>query len=93
MEEPRHAAQFLSSLRDYVFPVFGSLPVNEIDTPLVLKVLQRPLPAANGKPGGRFWDTRQETASRVRRRIEKVLNWATVCEYRTGENPARWADI
>src|SRR4051794_31244325 len=44
----RHAAQFLSSLREYVFPVFGSLPLNEIDTTLVLKVLERPLPAANG---------------------------------------------
>ena len=49
----RHAAQFLNSLRDYVFPVLGSLPLDSIDTALVLKVLERPIP-----DGGRFWDAR-----------------------------------
>jgi integrase len=87
----RHADQFLSSLRDYVFPVFGALPLNAIDTALVIKVLERRVEATKGKPAGRFWDTRQETASRVRRRIENVLDWATVRGYRTGDNPARWA--
>ena len=87
----RHADQFLSTLRDYVYPVFGSLPLNAIDTGLVIKVLERRVEATKGKPAGRFWDTRQETASRVRRRIENVLDWATVRGYRTGDNPARWA--
>jgi integrase len=87
----RHAAQFLTSLRDYVFPVFGSLPLSAIDTGLVLKVLERPVPATKSKPAGRLWDTRPETASRVRRRIENVLDWAKVRGYRSGDNPAAWA--
>jgi integrase len=37
-----------------------------------------------------IWKEKTETASRVRGRIEKVLDWATVRRYRTGENPARW---
>ena len=87
----RHAAQFLSSLHEYVFPVFGSLPLSAIDTGLVLKVLERAVPANKGKPGGRFWDVRPETASRVRRRIENVLDWAKVRGYRDGDNPAAWS--
>jgi integrase len=87
----RHAAQFLTSLREYAFPVFGSLPCSEVDTALVLKVLERVVPAARGKAAGRLWDVRPETAFRVRRRIEGVLDWATVRGYRSGDNPARWA--
>jgi integrase len=56
----------------------NSLPVAEIDTALVLNVL-RPI-----------WKNTPETASRIRGRIERVLAWATVSEYRKGENPARW---
>jgi integrase len=56
----------------------NALPVAEIDTALVLSVL-RPI-----------WKTTPETASRIRGRIERVLAWATVSEYRRGENPARW---
>ena len=56
----------------------NSLPVAEIDTALVLNVL-RPI-----------WKKTPETASRIRGRIERVLAWATVSEYRKGENPARW---
>ena len=58
--------------------MFGELPVAAIDTGLVMKALE-PL-----------WTTTTETASRVRGRIESVLDWATTREYRTGENPARW---
>lgn len=81
----RQSAQFLSSLRDYVFPIIGAVPVADIDTDLVLKVLEQQHPA-----GGKFWDARRETARRVRQRIEKVLDWAKVRGYRGGENPARW---
>ena len=56
----------------------NDLPVEAIDTGLVLKVLE-PL-----------WTKTPETASRVRGRIEAVLDWAKVREYRDGENPARW---
>jgi len=67
-----------ATLARYAYPVIGDLPVQLIDTPLVLAVL---------KP---IWTIKPETASRVRQRIEAVLGWATVHEYRTGDNPARW---
>jgi integrase len=74
----RSEAQWRQSLRDHVFPHVGTLPVNGIDTGLVLKVLQP------------IWTTKPETASRVRGRIESILAWATTRGYRFGENPARW---
>lgn len=74
----KHRAQWRSTLEAYAFPVIGNISVAKIDTPLVLKVL-RPI-----------WDRAPETASRLRGRIERVLAWATVQEYRAGENPARW---
>jgi integrase len=71
-------AQFLSTLERYAFPVIGALSVAVIDAPLIKRVLEP------------IWTTKAETASRVRRRIEWVLDWATVNGYRTGDNPARW---
>src|SRR5262249_20327379 len=59
-------------------------------TGLILKVLERPVAASRGRPAGTFWTVRPETANRVRRRIEHILDWASVRGYRTGENPARW---
>jgi integrase len=70
--------QWLQSLRDYVFPKLGVLPVGDIDTALVLSVLEP------------IWKTRTETASRVRGRIESILDWAKTRGLRSGENPARW---
>lgn len=74
----KHAAQWANTLAAYVSPVLGDLPVSAIDLALVRKVLDP------------IWITKNETASRVRQRIETVLAWATVSGYRTGENPARW---
>ena len=74
----KHASQWENTLATYAYPHIGDLPVAEIDTNLVLKAL-RPI-----------WETKAETARRVRGRIEAVLNYATVCEYRDGDNPARW---
>ncbi|HEV8029796.1 MAG TPA: integrase arm-type DNA-binding domain-containing protein [Stellaceae bacterium] len=74
----KHGQQWQASLRDYVYPVFGDLPVQVIDTALVTKAIEP------------IWAVKTETASRVRGRIESVLDWATAREYRTGENPARW---
>jgi integrase len=74
----KHAAQWTSTLEAYVYPVFGSASVAEIDAPMVLKVLNP------------IWSTKTETARRVRGRIEAVLDWAKVHEMRSGENPARW---
>jgi integrase len=80
--------QFLSSMKEYVFPKIGRLPVAGIDVGLVLRVLEQPVPPARNLPGGRFCDVRAETASRVRARIHAVLDWSTARGYRVGDNPA-----
>ena len=74
----KHAAQWSTTVKTYAEPVIGSLPVQNIDTPLAMKVLE-PL-----------WSKKPETAARLRGRIEAVLDWATVRGYRQGDNPARW---
>lgn len=74
----KHELQWSRTLETYVYPTFGDLPVSDIDIGLVIKVLEP------------IWSTKTETASRTRGRIESILDWATVREYREGENPARW---
>jgi integrase len=74
----KHRQQFLNTLKTYVFPKIGKLPVADIDTGLVLRCIEP------------IWQDKTETANRVRGRIEAVLDWATVRGYRTGDNPARW---
>ncbi len=73
----KHADQWTNTIETYCGPVFGGLPVAGVDTGLVLKVLEP------------IWTTKHETATRLRARIENVLNWATTRGYRTGDNPAR----
>src|SRR6476620_8970930 len=73
----KHKAQWKSTLETYAFPLRAK-PVDTITTDDVLSVL---------KP---IWTTKAETASRVRGRIEKVLDAAKARGYRDGENPARW---
>jgi len=86
-----HAAQWETTLREYAGPVIGALPIAAIDTGLVMKVLQQSVEARRGEPAGEFWQARPETASRLRGRIESVLDWAKARGYRNGsENPARW---
>jgi len=74
----KHGDQWSSTLSVYASPTFGALPVQAVDTALVMRALEP------------IWKAKTETASRVRGRIESVLDWATVRGYRTGENPARW---
>ena len=74
----KHANQWTSTLETYAYPVLGSLPVASIETALVTKVLEP------------IWKEKTETASRVRGRIEAILDWATARAFRIGENPARW---
>ncbi|MDR2015241.1 MAG: site-specific integrase, partial [Azoarcus sp.] len=74
----KHHKQWGSSLCTYASPYFGKMFVREIT---LANVLQALIP---------IWITKTETASRVRERIERVLSWATVCGFRSGENPARW---
>ncbi|GHU48785.1 phage integrase [Betaproteobacteria bacterium] len=87
---PKHIKQWESTLATYAFPVFGGLSVSQIDTGLVLVVLQQKTQGQGGQ-SGEFWKVKNETASRLRGRIEAILDWATVRKYRTGDNPARWS--
>ena len=74
----KHAAQWTSTLETYVYLHIGDVPVQGVDTTLVMKVVEP------------VWSTKPETAGRVRGRIESILDWATARGYRQGENPARW---
>lgn len=74
----KHAAQWTSTLETYAFPTIGKIRVSDIETAHVITILEK------------IWTTKTETASRLRGRIESVLDWATVRGYRKGENPARW---
>ena len=77
-KNPKHAGQWKATLETYCYPVIGTLPVQDVDTGLIVKALQP------------IWTEKPETASRLRGRIQSVLDWATVSGYRSGENPARW---
>jgi integrase len=74
----KHRQQWRNTLKTYAYPVIGELPVAAIDTGLILQIIE-PL-----------WTTKTETASRLRGRLESILDWATARSYRTGANPARW---
>ena len=74
----KHAAQWSSTLGQYAFPRLGDLDVRKISTDHVLEVLTP------------IWTTKPETASRVRQRIEAVLDYARAIGARDGDNPARW---
>jgi integrase len=86
----KHAAQWEATLATYVEPIIGSLPVQTIDTGLVMKVLEAEVRDARNRPATPLWSAKPETASRLRGRIESILDWAKVRNYRDGENPARW---
>lgn len=74
----KHASQWENTLATYASPIIGALPVAAVDTALIVKVL------------GPIWLEKTETATRLRGRIESILDWATVSKFRAGENPARW---
>ena len=74
----KHAGQWGATLSTYAYPHIGALPVQAVDTALVLKVLEP------------IWTAKPETAGRVRGRLESILDFAKVRGYRDGENPARW---
>lgn len=77
-KNPKHVDQWQNTINAYCDPVFGATPVQNVDTALVLKALEP------------IWAAKPETASRVRGRVERVLDWAKARSYRNGENPARW---
>lgn len=74
----KHADQWNNTLTQYAFPIIGKIAVADVDTPHIMRVIEP------------IWLTKTETASRLRGRIESVLDWATVRGFRTGDNPARW---
>jgi integrase len=85
----KHAAQWEATLKTYVDPIIGKLPVQAVDTPMVMKVLEQPVRVGPNESAS-LWTATTETASRLRGRIEVILDWARVRGYREGENPARW---
>jgi integrase len=74
----KHKQQWKNTLTTYAFPVIGDMPVSEIETKHILKILNP------------IWTTKTETATRVRIRMELILDYAKFHERRTGSNPARW---
>jgi integrase len=74
----KHADQWTNTIHTYCKPMMGNIPVQAIDTTLVMAVLEP------------IWTEKAETASRLRGRMESILDWATVSGYRQGDNPARW---
>jgi integrase len=74
----KHAAQWPATLAAYAYPVLGDVVVKDVDTGMVMRVLEP------------IWHTKPETASRVRGRIETVLDYAAARHWRQGDNPARW---
>ena len=74
----KHASQWHNTLRADAYSIAGKLSVSDIDTAVVMQIL-RPI-----------WTLKPETAGRLRGRIERILDWATVSGYRQGQNPAQW---
>ena len=74
----KHASQWPATLATYVYPIIGDVAAKDVDVGMIHKILEP------------IWTTKSETASRVRGRIEAILDWAKVRGYRDGENPARW---
>ena len=77
-KSPKHAKQWLSTLEAYAFPVIGKMNVAAVAVTHVLEILQP------------IWSTKTETATRLRGRIESILDWAEHRQYRSGKNPASW---
>lgn len=74
----KHAQQWENTLATYAYPRIGHLMVQDVDVPSVLTVIEP------------IWSDKTETASRLRGRIETILNWARARGLRSGENPATW---
>ncbi len=74
----KHRWQWENTLQVHAYPVFGEIPVGEVGVAHVMAALDP------------IWLTKTETASRLRGRIEAILDWAAVRGHRTGDNPARW---
>jgi integrase len=78
---PKSEYQWRATLKNYANPMIGCLPLAAIDTARVMSVLQ-PL-----------WETKVETGSRLRGRLERILDAAKAQGLRTGDNPAAWSNL
>lgn len=72
----KHRHQWAATLKTYAYPIIGNLPVDQVTMELVLQILEP------------IWTTKTETATRLRQRIETVLDWAKARKLRAGDNPA-----
>jgi integrase len=77
----KHRQQWKNTLATYASPIFGDWKVQAVDTGAVMKAIES------------LWKKKTETASRLRGRIETVLDYATARGWRTGDNPARWQGL
>ncbi len=76
----KHIDQWRNSLRDYTEAIIGNLDVSKIEVAHIVQILEKDA----------LWSTKTETATRLRGRLEKILDWASVRGYRKEPNPARW---
>jgi integrase len=74
----KHAQQWENTLEQYAYPIIGETIIKDVDTALIMRVLQP------------IWLAKNETAGRLRGRLENILDWAAVQGFRAVENPARW---
>lgn len=77
-ENPKHSSQWLSTIKTYALPILGKLNIDDITREDIFNVLSP------------IWETKTETASRVRGRLENIFDYFTVKGIYTHENPARW---
>lgn len=84
---PKHRQQWINTLAQYAHGIIGEMNVADVQLPHIMTILTQPQADHDGRS---LWESKTETASRLRGRIERVLDWATVSGYRSGDNPARW---
>jgi len=77
-KNPKHSKQWISSVEKYAFPLIGNMAVEDVALEHIVAILQP------------IWGQKTETATRLRQRLEQILNWAKISGYRKGDNPAAW---
>ena len=86
----KHKDQWVSTINTYALPIIGKMRVDQITTTHLVKLLEQEIKKKNGEVEGTFWKIRTETATRVRQRIEVILDWCKAHKYISGDNPARY---
>lgn len=86
----KHKDQWVSTINTYALPIIGRMRVDQITTSHIVKLLEQEIKKKNGEIEGSFWKVRTETATRLRQRIEVILDWCKAHKYISGDNPARY---